>query len=74
MSRGRLLDARDDLVNQQADHAEEEEGGPDCETLIFLILEIQFTERLVFPFKVLHFHDTLLPSWWSLPPHPVTSG
>lgn len=61
MHRRWLLDAGDDLIDQQADHAEEQEGRPDCETLIFLILEIQLAECFVFPFEVLHFHETLLP-------------
>ncbi len=63
-----LLDPRDDVVHQQADDAQEGQGGPNCESLRWLILKIQLAEPFVFPFGGLYGHDSLTPSCWNLPP------
>lgn len=39
-----LLDALDDLKDQQGDHAEEEKRGCECQTLILLVIDVQFAE------------------------------
>ncbi len=39
-----LLDALDDLKDQQADHAEEQKRGCECQTLVLLVIDVQFAK------------------------------